>query len=60
MLIAEMGDDVVGNLGLEAMPTRRRRHVGRLFIAVRDDWQGKGVGTTLMRPRSTSPTTGST
>jgi putative acetyltransferase len=48
MLVAEVGDEVVGNLGLEAMLTPRRRHVGRLGMAVRDDWQGKGVGTALM------------
>jgi putative acetyltransferase len=48
MLVAEAGDEVVGNLGLEAILTPRRRHVGRLYMAVRDDWQGKGVGTALM------------
>ena len=48
MLVAESGDEVVGNLGLEAMLTPSRRHVGRLYMAVRDDWQGKGVGTALV------------
>ena len=27
----------------------RRRHVGEIGMAVRDAWQGKGVGTTLVR-----------
>lgn len=42
--------EVVGHLGLETFPTRaRRRHAGQLGMAVRDDWQGKGVGTALMQ-----------
>ena len=48
-LVACVDGEVVGNLGLEANPTRwRMRHVGRIGMAVRDDWQGKGVGTALM------------
>ena len=40
---------MVGSIGLETSPTRlRMRHVGSIGMAVRDDWQGKGVGTTLM------------
>lgn len=43
-------DEVVGNLGLHTFPNRpRRRHVGQIGMAVRDDWQGKGVGTALMQ-----------
>ncbi len=43
-------DEVVGHLGLHTSPQRpRRRHVGRLGMAVRDDWQGQGVGTALMQ-----------
>ena len=49
-LVACAGGEVVGNLGLETFPTRpRRRHVGSVGMSVRDDWQGKGVGTALMR-----------
>jgi putative acetyltransferase len=41
---------VVGQLGLETNSKRpRRKHVGSLGMAVRDDWQGKGVGTALMQ-----------
>ena len=48
-LVACADDEVVGNLGLETSPTRwRMRHVGSIGMAVRDDWQGKGVGTELM------------
>ncbi len=44
------GETIVGNLGLHTFPNRpRRRHVGTLGMAVRDDWQGRGVGTALVR-----------
>jgi putative acetyltransferase len=49
MLVACVEGEVVGNLGLETSPARPRvRHVGSIGMAVRDDWQGKGVGTALM------------
>lgn len=49
-LVACVEDDVVGQLGLHTFPDNpRRRHVGQLGMAVRDDWQGKGVGTALMQ-----------
>ena len=49
-LVACVGDEVVGELTLHTTPARPRiRHVGSIGIAVRDDWQGKGVGTELMR-----------
>lgn len=48
-LVACAGDEVVGNLGLQTFPVQpRRRHVGQIGMAVRDDWQGRGVGTALM------------
>jgi putative acetyltransferase len=44
------GGEVVGQLGLHTSPDRpRRRHAGQLGMAVRDDWQGKGVGSALMQ-----------
>ena len=50
LLVACAEGEVVGNLGLETSPNRPRiRHVGSIGMAVRDDWQGRGVGTTLMR-----------
>ena len=48
-LVACVEGEVVGSLGLHTSPTRwRMRHVGSIGMAVRDDWQGKGVGTALM------------
>jgi len=48
-LVACVEGEVVGSLGLETSPTRwSMRHVGSIGMAVRDDWQGKGVGTALM------------
>ncbi len=50
LLVACVEGEVVGALGLETYPTRpRRRHVGSVGMMVRDDWQGKGVGTALMQ-----------
>lgn len=49
-LVACAGDQVVGQLGLHTFPLNpRRRHVGQIGMAVRDDWQGKGAGTALMQ-----------
>jgi putative acetyltransferase len=48
-LVACVEGEVVGSLGLETSSTRwRMHHVGSIGMAVRDDWQGKGVGTALM------------
>ena len=47
-LVACMDEEVVGQLGLETFTRPRRRHVGEIGMAVRDDWQGQGVGTALM------------
>ena len=49
-LVACVESEVVGQLSLQTFPTRpRRRHVGHIGMAVRDDWQRKGAGTALMR-----------
>jgi putative acetyltransferase len=49
-LVACVDGEVVGQLGLHTFPENpRRRHVGQIGMAVRDDWQGKGVGTALMQ-----------
>jgi len=48
-LVGCAADEVVGQLGLHTFPNfPRRRHVGQIGMAVRDDWQGKGVGSALM------------
>jgi putative acetyltransferase len=49
-LAAVVDDRVVGMAGVETFPNKpRRRHVGSIGICVHDDWQGKGIGTALMR-----------
>jgi putative acetyltransferase len=47
-LLACVGDEVVGQLTLSVYTKPRTRHSGHFGIVVRDDWQGKGVGTALM------------
>ena len=48
-LVACVEDEVIGEISLHTSPTRwRMRHVGSIGMAVRDDWQDKGVGTALM------------
>ena len=48
-LVACVDGAVVGELSLHTSPTRwRQRHVGSIGMAVRDDWQNKGIGTALM------------
>lgn len=43
-------NEPVGQLGLHTFPSRpRRRHAGQIGMAVRDDWQGRGVGSALMQ-----------
>ena len=47
-LLALVQNEPVGQLSL-AMQTRpRRKHVGDIGMAVRDAWQGQGIGTALM------------
>jgi L-phenylalanine/L-methionine N-acetyltransferase len=49
MLVAAVGGAVVGNCGLHnASKSPRRRHVGNIGLAVRDDHHGRGVGSALM------------
>jgi len=49
-LVACADDEVVGEISLHTSPTRwRMRHVASIGMAVRDDWQGKGVGMALMQ-----------
>lgn len=40
--------EVVGHLGLNTMPQQRRSHVAALGIGIRDDWQGRGIGSAMM------------
>ena len=49
-LVACVDGEVIGQLYLGTFPNKpRRRHVGQVGMAVRDDWQGKGAGSALMQ-----------
>jgi putative acetyltransferase len=41
--------ELVGNLGPTRLTRPRRAHVGEIGMGVRDDWQGKGVGSALLQ-----------
>src|SRR5262249_38777021 len=49
LLVATIDGEVVGNAGLHASKSPRRRHVGAVGMTVRDDRQRSGVGTALMK-----------
>lgn len=49
-LVALVGEEIVGHLGLHTEPSRpRRKHAGGIGMAVHDDYQGQGVGTALLQ-----------
>ena len=49
-LVACVDEEAIGEISLQTSPTLwRMRHVGSIGMAVRDDWQGQGIGTTLMQ-----------
>jgi putative acetyltransferase len=48
-LVAVVAGDVVGELTLWTRGGPRTRHTGSFGMAVRDDWQGRGVGSALMK-----------
>ena len=49
-LVAEVDGKVVGNIGLHAIPkSRRRAHAATIGMAVHDAYQGRGVGSALMK-----------
>lgn len=48
LLVAEVGGQVVGLLGLECGARYRLRHRATLHLAVAQAWRGRGVGTALM------------
>jgi len=49
ILVAVVDGDVVGVIGLHTSSRPRVNHRGEIGMMVRDDWQGKGVGTAIMR-----------
>jgi L-phenylalanine/L-methionine N-acetyltransferase len=48
-LVAIVGSELVGNIGVHRLTRARRAHVAEIGMGVRDSWQGKGVGSALMR-----------
>ncbi|WP_296207017.1 GNAT family N-acetyltransferase [Psychrobacter sp. UBA3480] len=48
ILVAAIGNEVVGVLGLETMISKRRRHVASFGVSVKATSQGKGVGRALI------------
>ena len=46
--VALIGDEVVGNLGFTLLTRPRRRHAGGFGLAVKDDYQKRGVGKALL------------
>jgi putative acetyltransferase len=49
-LVASIDNEIVGQIDLLTFPHHpRRRHIGQIGMAVRDEWQGQGVGTALMQ-----------
>ena len=49
-LVAVVEQTVVGSLGIHTFPSKPRRgHAAMIGMGVHDAWQGKGVGTALMK-----------
>lgn len=49
-LVAVVDNRVVGMISVHTFPNRpRRRHAGAIGISVHAEWQGKGVGTAMIR-----------
>ena len=47
--VAILNDEIVGNLSFEIAKNARRRHVGAFGMGVKDNVQGQGVGTALLK-----------
>lgn len=48
IFVALADGEIVGNCGLHGNKNPRRQHAWGIGMSVRDDWQGKGVGTKMM------------
>jgi L-phenylalanine/L-methionine N-acetyltransferase len=49
-LVALVGGELVGQISLNTYPGKARRsHAAYVGMSVRDDWQGKGIGSALLR-----------
>ncbi len=49
ILLAEVNGKIVGHVGIHPVPRSRRAHAATLGMAIRDEWQGRGIGTALLR-----------
>jgi putative acetyltransferase len=49
LLVAVVEGEVVGLIGLHTKTRPRVNHIGEIGMLVRDDWQGKGVGSAMMQ-----------
>ncbi|MGF1691998.1 GNAT family N-acetyltransferase [Photobacterium kagoshimensis] len=47
-LVAELDGRIVGQLGMMVEENPRRKHVASVGMAVHDDFQGQGVGSTIL------------
>lgn len=47
-LMATIGEEIVGNIGLFPYPNGRRRHAGEIGMAVAAKHHGKGIGSALL------------
>ena len=48
IFVAIAGEEIIGHAGLHGNKNVRRQHAWGLGIGLREDWQGRGVGTRLM------------
>ncbi|GAA0854508.1 GNAT family N-acetyltransferase [Aliiglaciecola litoralis] len=48
-LVAQQNGAIVGQLGMEVFKAPRRKHEANIGMAVSQQWQGKGVGSTLVK-----------
>lgn len=47
--VAEIDGEIVGNVGFMVETSPRRRHVATFGIGVKDEMQGKGIGSALIK-----------
>ena len=48
-LVAEVDGEIIGQIGMEVYTRPRRKHVSNLGMAVGEKFQGKGVGSQLLK-----------
>jgi len=48
IFVATVGEEIIGHAGMHGNKNVRRQHAWGLGIGLREDWQGRGVGTRLM------------